>query len=411
MVSLLKYSLLLLLFSIEMFCQSVDILQKESELSSIKSEINTLEKELASKSVAQKKSFEAVENLSKQNSLINKLLIDLRSDIKAKEKQIDFIEKNISETESEIKLLQQNYAKYVVAIYKKGKFDELESLLDASSFQQIIMRTYYLQVFADRRKQDLAKLENEKNELKKSKIQLNKEVNQKLALVTTRDQERKVLNKKIQEKKVALKSIEKNKKELQKLISAKKESQKKIEQMIVDLIEKEKSKNEEQIVSIGNPSIEKNKIHDESAGYEYDLSTSSFAAFAQLKGKMIWPLHKGKIIRKFGENRHKSLNTVTLNYGIDIKADKDKNVYCVGEGVVAAIDWLPGYGNVIIISHQGEYRTVYGHLAEIFVSEGERIKSGTVLAVVDEGVDGYVLHFEIWNGREKQNPENWLGKK
>ncbi len=126
---------------------------------------------------------------------------------------------------------------------------------------------------------------------------------------------------------------------------------------------------------------------------------------------MNWPLHKGKIIRKFGENKHKSLNTVTLNYGVDVKADKDKNVRSVGEGVVAAIDWLPGYGNVIIISHKNNYRTVYSHLSEIFVSEGDKVKTGSVLALVDEGIDGFVLHFEIWKGRDKQNPELWLTRK
>ena len=141
------------------------------------------------------------------------------------------------------------------------------------------------------------------------------------------------------------------------------------------------------------------------------MSTSSFASFSELKGKMIWPLHNGTIFRKFGENRHKSLKTVTLNYGVDIKANKDKNVYSVGEGVVAAIDWLPGYGNVIIISHKNNYRTVYSHVSEIFISEGDKVKSGSVIALVDESIDGYVLHFEIWKGRDKQDPEKWLGRK
>ncbi len=411
MVNHLKYLIVIAFFIIEIFPQTKDILQKESELSTIKTEINGLEKELSAKSAAQKKSFEAVEILNKQNFLINKILIQLRSELIAKEKQIDIVEKNILNTQSEIKLLQENYAKYVVAIYKKGEYNELESLFDASSLQQAVMRTYYLQVFADRREQDLSELQHKKNELSESKSLLKREMDQKLALLKTRDDEKKILTKKIQEKKSALKSIEKNKKELQKLIAAKKESQKKIEQLIVDLIEKEESRNKEQLVSVDNSATDKNKIKDENVGYEYDLSTSSFASFSELKGKMTWPLHKGKIFRKFGENKHKSLNTVTLNYGVDIKADKDKNVYCVGEGVIAAIDWLPGYGNVIIVSHRNEYRTVYGHVSEIFVSEGEKIKGGSVLAIVDEGVDGYVLHFEIWKGRDKQNPESWLGKK
>ena len=410
MVNYIKYFVLFLFFLIEIIPQSEDILQKESELSTVKAEITNLEKELAAKSSAQKKSYEAVENLNKQNFLINKILSELRKEIINKEKQINIVEMNIARTETEIRILRENYAKYVVAIYKKGKYNELESLLDASTLQQVIMRTYYLQVFADQREHDLTELKNKEEELIKSKDLLRKEKNEKLALANSRDEERKQLIQKLNERKIVLKSIEKNKKELKKLLVVKKDSQKKIEQLIVKLIEDENKKNKELLASTDN-STKENKIRDENVSYEYDLSTSTFSSFAEMKGKMNWPLHKGKIIRKFGENKHKSLNTVTLNYGVDIKAEKDKNIYCVGEGVIAAIDWLPGYGNVIIVSHRNEYRTVYGHVSEIFVSEGDRIKNGTVLALVDEGIDGYVLHFEIWKGRDKQNPENWLVKR
>jgi murein DD-endopeptidase MepM/ murein hydrolase activator NlpD len=66
---------------------------------------------------------------------------------------------------------------------------------------------------------------------------------------------------------------------------------------------------------------------------------------------------------------------------------------------------------VIIISHKENFRTVYGHLSEIYVSEGDRVKGGSVLAKVDESIGGEILHFEIWQSRDKQNPELWLAKK
>jgi septal ring factor EnvC (AmiA/AmiB activator) len=411
MVIKLKYLIPIFFFIIESFPQSEDISQKESELTSIKTEIKNLEKELASKSTAEKKSFEAVENLNKQNFLINKVLGELRTEINKKESEIKIVESKIAQTESEIKILQDNYAKYVKAIYKKGQYNELESLFDASSLQQAVMRTYYLQVFAKQREKDLTKLKSKKSELDESEALLKKERNEKLLLAKSRDDEKKVLTQKLNDRKAVLNSIKKNNKELKKVLVAKKEAQKKTEQLIAQLIEREAATNKDQLVSTDKSSSEKNKIRDENVGYDYDLNTSSFASFADLKGKMNWPLHKGKIIRKFGENKHKSLNTVTLNYGVDVKADKDKNVRSVGEGVVAAIDWLPGYGNVIIISHKNNYRTVYSHLSEIFVSEGDKVKTGSVLALVDEGIDGFVLHFEIWKGRDKQNPELWLGKK
>ena len=411
MVIKLKYLIPIFFFIIESFPQSEDINQVQSELSTIKIEIRNLENELASKSAAEKKSFEAVENLNKQNFLINKVIGELRTEINKKDKEIEAVESKIVQTESEIKILQDNYAKYVYAIYKKGPYNELESLFDAASLQQAIMRSYYLQVFAKQREKDLIKLKSKKSELDESKILLKKDRNEKLLLAKARDDEKKLLNQKLKNKKATLKSIEKNKKELKKLISAKKGSQEKIEQLIAVLVEKQEAADKDKLASREKSSVEKNKIRDENVSYDYDLNTSTFASFAELRGKMIWPLNKGKIIRKFGENKNKSLNTVTLNYGIDIKANKDKNVRSVGEGVVAAIDWLPGYGNVIIISHKNNYRSVYGHVSEIFISEGDKVKTNSVIALVDEGIEGYILHFEIWKGRDKQNPELWLGKK
>jgi septal ring factor EnvC (AmiA/AmiB activator) len=410
MVIKVKYFLLFILLITECFPQQSDIQKKESELTSIKSEIKNLEQELNKKSKAEKSSFEAVENLNKQNFLLNKILADLRSEIQKKENEISKTQTNIALTEKEIKALQENYAKYVVAVYKKGRYNELESLFDSESLQQALMRNYYLKAFSHQREKDLIKLQNKKNELAENKALLEKERNAKLLLVKAKDDERSALTQKLKEKKSILNSIRKNKKELNKALTAKKQSQVKMENLIARLIEEEERRKKEQLASIETSSNKSNEIKEENTGFEYDLSTSSFSTFAGLKGKMIWPLHKGKIIRKYGENKNQILKTVTLNYGIDIKAANDKNVRCVGEGVIAAIDWLPGYGNVVIVSHKDGYRTVYSHLSEIFISEGDKVKSGTVLAVVDEGLDGYVLHFEIWQGREKQNPELWLGK-
>ena len=418
MVIRVKYLLLCFAIVIKCFPQTGDILQKESELDSIKTDIKSLEQDLASKSAEEKKSFESIENLNKQNYLLNKILGQLRSEIKEKENEIAEIQKKIVGIESEITTLKDNYAKYVTAVYKKGRYNELESLMNSESLQQAMMRTYYLQVFSQNREKDLIKLNDKKSELASTELLLKKEKNEKLALAKSKDDENKVLIAKLNDKKEILKSIKKNKNELRKLIIAKKEAQKKTENLIARLIEEEERRKKELelkqkkiLASTEVSSEQKNKIKAENNEFDYDLGTSTFSSFAKLKGNMIWPLYKGKIIRKFGENRNKALNTITLNYGVDIKAYKDKNVHCVGEGVVAALDWLPGYGNVVIVSHKDGYRTVYSHLSEIFVSEGDKVKKSSVLALVDEGLDGYVLHFEIWKARDKQNPEHWLSKK
>ena len=158
------------------------------------------------------------------------------------------------------------------------------------------------------------------------------------------------------------------------------------------------------------PLKQKLKKEVESSDYNFDLSTSSFTNFSELKGKLNWPIAKGKVVRKFGESLNPSLKTLTVNYGIDIRAAGDMSVKCVAEGVVSAVEWLPGYGTVLIISHSGNYRTVYGHLSEVFVKEGDKIKTGGVIATVGESLEGKILHFEVWSGRQNVNPEIWLRK-
>ena len=414
MVTYSRYILLALLIITPISPQDYTISEKEAELSLIKNEIKELEKELGEKSSAEKRSFEAVDNLGKQGFLINKVINSLRIEINAKQKGIDNTKKKLSETESEIKILMDSYARYVVALYKKGSYNELEALVDASSLQQALLRLHYLQEFSEKRENDLKKLEYKRTELADLKRKLEIEKRQKSDLTVNKEKEYEALQLKLNERKSILAALQNNTRELRKNISVKKESQKQIEELIVQLIEAERIRKEAELKNENQIAAENNTGDDteeRTTGSEYKFDTSTFASFSNLKGKMIMPLHKGKIIRKFGENKNKKLNTVTLNYGIDIKAGVDYNVRCVGEGIVSAIDWLPGYGNVIIVSHKEDYRTVYGHLSEIFVSEGDVVKGGKVLAKVDETIEGKVLHFEIWQARDKHNPELWLARK
>jgi murein DD-endopeptidase MepM/ murein hydrolase activator NlpD len=84
------------------------------------------------------------------------------------------------------------------------------------------------------------------------------------------------------------------------------------------------------------------------------------------------------------------------------------SVSTVAEGEVATIWWLPSYGNIIIIDHYGGYRTVYSHLADIRVTQGQKVKEGESIGTSGEALEGPRLHFELWKDREKQNPELWL---
>lgn len=421
--------LIALLFAFQSFPQGEEKISfRKDELADIKNEIITLEKELASKSSKEKETSSALQNYSKQSFLLGKIISSLKAEEKSKETEIKRSEVRIEKLRKDLASLKENYAKYVVAIYKNGKVDELTSILNSESLQQAVLRYKYFQKFSSQREKDADKIIQSQNDLTAELKKLSFEKEEKANLALLKKQEESDLQKKLDERKKILASIKNDKEELKKELAAKKAAESQIKNLIAKLIEEEKIRlqkeaertaklEREKKTSVTKAGVEplaesksEKEIEKEKA-YNLNLSTKNFSSFSALKGKMIWPILGGKILRRFGENTNSQLKTVTLNYGVDISAVNDLNVKAVGEGVVSAIDWIAGYGSVIIITHKDEYRTVYGHLSDIYVREGETVKMGKVIAKVGESIEGNILHFEIWNSRNNQNPETWLAKK
>lgn len=94
--------------------------------------------------------------------------------------------------------------------------------------------------------------------------------------------------------------------------------------------------------------------------------------------------------------------------GINIAGKKGDKIYASSSGVVAyAGNGLAGYGNLIIIRHNNQFLTAYGHNLQNHVREGQTVKAGQVIA--DMGMIGrryWGVHFEI---RRLGQPVNPLG--
>lgn len=397
----------------QIIAQEKQIDDKRTELEKLKNEIQSIEVELKSSTAKEKQSVNAFDRLNRQNFLINKVVLNLKKEEDQKAKEINLSERKISSIEKEIETLQKNYEKYVVAIYKSGKVNEWEALLDSRSFNQALLRYKYLKEFSRQRKNDLDKFNKTKDELIVAKKQLEIERAEKKKLAAEKSVEEKNLKAKLNDQKKILDRVKKDKAALNKKLNEKRDAQKQIANLIVKLVEESERKQREleqkkkdPLIASTNPDIKSETFPE----YNLDLNTAAFKSFAELRGKLNWPVRKGKVVQKFGESKNPTLRTVTMNNGIDIKTAGDLNVYAVVEGVVSAVEWIPGYGSVIIISHKGNYRTVYSHLSEIFVTEGDKVSTGTVIAKVGEGMEGTVLHFEIWNARSNVNPETWLKK-
>lgn len=99
--------------------------------------------------------------------------------------------------------------------------------------------------------------------------------------------------------------------------------------------------------------------------------------------------------------------------GIDIAAGQGAPVYAADDGTVILAEWYYGYGNCVMIDH-GDLVTVYGHLDEISVSDGQQVEAGEAVGTVGSTghVTGYSLHFEVRSDSseeaERLNPLDYL---
>jgi murein DD-endopeptidase MepM/ murein hydrolase activator NlpD len=120
---------------------------------------------------------------------------------------------------------------------------------------------------------------------------------------------------------------------------------------------------------------------------------------------MRWPV-KGKVISEFGAKPNG-----LKNEGINIAVPEGTGIRAAESGVVAyAGNELKGYGNLVLIRHDGGWVTAYAHAKELFVKRGDTVKRGDVIAKAGQtgSVSSPQLHFEVRKGATAMDPMKFL---
>jgi len=135
------------------------------------------------------------------------------------------------------------------------------------------------------------------------------------------------------------------------------------------------------------------------------------ASFESLRGRMTWPV-EGDLLTRFGRSRHPRYGTSTYNSGVDIRADRGEGIRAIAEGQVEFVDWVPGYGKTVILSHGNGYYSLYAHASQVLVRVGDHVDEGAAIAQVGDtdSLHGDCLHFELRRGGQAIDPIPWLAR-
>jgi murein DD-endopeptidase MepM/ murein hydrolase activator NlpD len=157
----------------------------------------------------------------------------------------------------------------------------------------------------------------------------------------------------------------------------------------------------------------------EQAEHELRLQASSYEEIASVyeKNKVrfshlpaIKPMDGFYFKHDFGMRFHPILHIFRKHEGIDIINEVGTPIYATAEGVVEFIGRQGGYGLALEINHGFSLKTLYGHLSQVLVREGQRVKRGELVARSgNTGLsNGPHLHYEVRMNGVAQNPSDYF---
>ena len=96
--------------------------------------------------------------------------------------------------------------------------------------------------------------------------------------------------------------------------------------------------------------------------------------------------------------------------GLDIAASTGTPIQVVSDGTVISAAYTGAYGNLVKVDHGNGVETWYAHTSKMYVTAGQSVKAGDVIAAVGStgNSTGPHLHFEIRINGNHVNPQNYI---
>ena len=115
----------------------------------------------------------------------------------------------------------------------------------------------------------------------------------------------------------------------------------------------------------------------------------------------------GVITSRYGVSSRLRKSTHT---GLDIAASTGTPIKVIADGTVTCASYQGSYGKLVKIDHGNGLETWYGHTSKMYVSVGQKVTAGDVIALVGStgNSTGPHLHLEIRINGEHVNPQNYL---
>lgn len=382
------------LLSVSMAASAQDTRAQEEKKARLEREIAIIDKQLAENASQSSSMLTDLSLIRKKISNRKALVSESDRVIRQYSDSIYLAQKEINRLQARVDTLTAHYSKLVLSAYKNRDSRIWYMYMFASdNLGQAFRRFGYFRNLSTQMKNEAKSIRTMQDELalKQERLALLKKDAQ--AVKAERQKELDNLRKDESKADSVVKKLQKDRKKYQSQLASKKKEinalNREIERLIANAMNKDGQ-----------------KTGSKKPKAPVDMKLD--AEFSKNKGKLPWPAD-GPVVSRFGKHYHPVYKNLELppNNGVDIALAKGEHVKAVFDGVVSQVLVMPGYNQCVLVQH-GNYFTLYCKMKNIAVKAGDKVKTGQLIGDIDTINGQTQLHFEVWKGKDPQNPETWL---
>ena len=342
------------------------IREQRSRLDSIRQEREDLEAQLRQLRGRARDIDTEIANLNRQRTSTSHIVNELDRQLGTLNSQTDTMTAELILVEDALAEKRAILERRIVAIHKRGALWAFQVLLAAESFADLLSRYKYLHV-ASRQDRGLV---NEITTLR------NRISNNRRDLLIIKDQ-------------IVSQRTERNR-EIDRYASLERERQRALST----------TRRREQLATarISELARDDERLNELIAALVRSRGTATLPAptiGTDDIGRLAWPV-EGQLVYSFGQQPFRDGTTITRE-GIGIRAAQGTGVKAVRAGIVAQTGPFGTFGRLVILNHGAGYWTLYFHLSDINVAEGDVVAEGQIIARTGGGntEEGPHLGFQI----------------
>jgi septal ring factor EnvC (AmiA/AmiB activator) len=368
-----------------------DVSKQSERKRKIEEEISFIDNQLKAITTKQKASTQQLTLIQRRVTNRRALINEIDKKIAVINDQMTAKQREINRLQKELDTLRTYHVNLIRNTYKnRDRRVWFMYLLSSENIGQGYRRFAFLRSLASAVRQQAGKIRDKQDELK---VERDKMADIKAELQATRlerESEYKKLQNEEKKSKEDIKKLAKTEKQYRADLAAKRKEVERLDKEIQKILRS----------TVAEQKKDKTKV-----------DTALSDQFAKNKGKLPWPVKQGVITERFGVHNHPVYTNLKLpdNPGVTISTTKNAEVFSVFDGEVRKIVVMPGYNQCVLVQH-GSYFTFYCKLGKVSVKSGQKIKTGDKIGTLDADGNGSSLHFQVWNGTQKQNPEQWLSR-